>query len=241
MSYARAIFLGLALASGCAGETFDLLPQEATLGGHGGAAGQRGGQGGGGFAGKGGTAGTGSPSPDAGTSGSSSECPSGNCFHYCQKDDDCGFGVCLLEMGYPGRCVQCTEEEDCLSEDQNCDWFTNSCVTACEPTKPYDEPNDDCPGSRPYCSEFRSNICVICLNDEHCERRGTGHDKCAGDNTCVECEVNGDCSNPSPVCQRPAAGAQAFTCRPCRADFECGTGRICLGGSCFLDENDSEP
>ena len=125
MSYARALFLGLALASGCAGETFDLLPSEETLPGNGGAAGKPGAPGGsGGLAGKDGAAGTTTlPPPDGGTS-----------FPYCQKDQDCGFGACLLQQGYPGRCVECIDEDDC-SRDKNCDPLTNACETACTPSE----------------------------------------------------------------------------------------------------------
>jgi hypothetical protein len=239
MSYARAILLGLGLASGCTGETFDLLPLTQTRAGAGGGAGELPLGGSAGAGGKGGSAGTsGVPPQEAGNSGWSGECPSGNCFPYCQKDADCGFGVCLLSQSF-GRCVECLEEEHCPRDDENCDPVTNSCMVACTPEDESDEATRNCPGSRPQCSDSR-NVCVECLWREHCT--GSVKKQCSWDNRCVECRFNRDCSNPSPVCETNyAAEFEVYACRPCLADYECGEERDCVNGSCKAFETSPEP
>jgi hypothetical protein len=245
MSYARAIFLGLGLASACAGETFDLLPRNPTQGGDGGGAGDSpragsaGAAGKGGTAGKGGNAGTDSvPPPEGGSSGWPGECPSGNCFPFCEKDEDCGFGVCLLSR-YSGRCVECLNEDHC-PRDENCDRLTNSCMVACTPEDESDEANPDCPGSRPHCSASRNDVCVECVFEEHCTDAVDKH--CSWDNRCVQCRFNRDCANPSPVCETNYdADFELYACRACHADYECGEERDCINGSCVKFEASPEP
>lgn len=231
MSYARAIFLGLALASGCAGETFDLLPSEQTQAGDGGRAGQGGAlAGSGGSGGRQGIAGTGGSASPGGSGGSSSECASGSCYPYCQVDRDCGPGVCLLIPMYPGRCVQCIEEDRC-SGDENCDSTTNSCETACERPDPDERASPDCPRSRPLCSLSRNNVCVECIDDSDCAN--PARKRCNWwDARCVECVSNRDCANPTPVCQQPGPGVLGNTCRVCRSNLDCAEGFECNTGSC---------
>jgi len=239
MSYARSLCLGLALASGCAGETFDLLGEPTIQAGGGGMAGNAGSSGNGGsVAGRmgGGGGSTNFPTPDGGEAGSEYPgCPDNDCFPYCFDNEDCkpqfGLGYCRVDIN---RCVACVENRQCPAFGDKCDPLTNSCRTACV----VESEAIDCPGSsRPRCNKGRG-VCVECLvGEEDCKRPGAR--QCAYDGTCVECLSGADCAMSSrPICQQPGYGATVapWTCRACLNDFECD-GRRCDRGSCVPYEN----
>lgn len=239
MSYARTFCLALGLASGCAGETFDLLGNEESVAGDGGRGGDALMAGSAGRGGRGGTAGSGGvPQATAGAAGGNS-CPNGNCNPFsCEKSSDCKSEYAPVCLQSQGRCVGCLPEDDRCTFGFNCDPLTYSCMLECD-DEDDTQFSKDCPNSRPHCESGRG-VCVECLEETHCLRPGAPH--CAFDKTCVECRNNRECDNAlQPICQRPALGFVPYTCRACANDFECEGRRCTASGSCVPFESTPEP
>ncbi|HEX5098316.1 MAG TPA: hypothetical protein VFV94_02405 [Polyangiaceae bacterium] len=120
----------LVLASGCTGETFELLPppaDQASGGMQGGTGGSAGGTSGSGGAGRGGQSGTGGERPDA-------DCPDGvrDC-RACASSLECRPGeVCDPTRNY---CAPyCSSSDYCPPDRRLCDTFTHVCVQCQTPT-----------------------------------------------------------------------------------------------------------
>jgi hypothetical protein len=70
---------------------------------------------------------------------------------------------------------------------------------------------------------------ATCRHDTDCD---VAHPHCAPDGTCVACQIDADCTDPSaPVCE-----TTTHSCRGCAADSEC-TGGVCIEstGTCTAD------
>jgi len=226
----------MALAAGCAGETFDLLRPTgggagtagagagtAGAAGRGGATnagtgGSKGGSGGtagrtstGGTGGRGGTGaigngGTGLTSGDGGESG---ENAGGAGPTDCITHADCtpSLPYCMPDRNSSANhCVACVQGADC-GVGEGCNFLTNACAPVCFTW-------EQCPMHLPFC-DGELGVCVECVVDSQC-----GSDVCEF-GECVECRSAFDCPLDAPVCDT------ASRCVPCTGMFQCGQYRYC--------------
>jgi hypothetical protein len=206
------VFCALGIASGCGREQFDLLSNEslvdagrsgsgagATSGGSSGFSGRApyGGAGKtavGGFGGRpvfpGGGFGS---APCLGQGGCSDEqpaCPTALPFcKACNTNKECfESDICNTEIN---RCVQCTNDMDCVGPNQRCNPKTFRCAKTCNPDK------GGCGiDQRSTCTA--DGLCVACIKDTDCNGY-TSFDAHCYMNTCVECYDNKHCMEPE-VC-----------------------------------------
>jgi hypothetical protein len=214
----------LALAVGCATQTFDLLGP-GSGGSPGGSSGASGSVSGGSSAtsagGRGATGGTGGATAGkAGFFGGGGDGARGGMIGDGGDDGQGGAAAndCVMDLDCPTskphcaenawtqqlHCVECIAHENCKF-GQRCNFLINECAPACTTF-------EDCPFTLPFCER---GVCIQCVQDSHC-----------GPNVCVfgrceECRSTFECPPSAPVC------GESFTCRPCTGMFQCGQYRYC--------------
>lgn len=222
----------MALAAGCAGETFDLLRPDGsgavgagaagrgggTTGGSGGSKGGTGGTAGrpasggsGGSKGGTGAVGTGGTGLTSGDGGESGENAGGAGPTDCESNFDCTMSApyCVPIRNSnvnANHCVACLSAEDC-GQGENCNILTNACAPACFTW-------EHCPLHLPFCDDDLL-VCIECVVDSQC-----GDDVCLY-GQCVQCRSAFDCPLDAPVCDT------ASECVPCTGMFQCGQYRYC--------------
>jgi len=235
----RALLVAMALAAGCAGETFDLLRPAggggmagsgagiagaagrggATTGGTGGSKGGtgatagRGGATSGGTGGRGGTGafGNGGTGLTSGDGGESGENAGGAGSTDCMTNFDCTASTpyCVPIRNSNVNANHCVA---CVSgADCGAGENCNFLTNACAPVCFTWE---QCPLHLPFC-EGELGVCVECTGDSHC-----GNDVCLY-GQCVQCRSAFDCPLDAPVCDT------ASRCVPCTGMFQCGQYRYC--------------
>jgi len=232
----RALLVAMALAAGCAGETFDLLRPSgggsagsgagfagaagrggATTGGSGGSKGGTGGTAGrsvtGGAGGRGGTGspGTGGSGLTSGAGGDAGDGAGGAVPTDCMSNFDCTtsapYCVPIRNSNVnANHCVECVQGADC-GAGEGCNFLTSACAPVCFTW-------EQCPAHLPFC-ESDLGVCVECVVDSQC-----GSDVCLY-GQCVECRSAFDCPLDAPVCDT------ASRCVPCTGMFQCGQFRYC--------------
>lgn len=247
-SLGRTLFAAVLVAVGCRDMSMDLFPPPPPAGAGTGAESGTGDDmppgDGGGSAGRGGTGGAGGAnasgaSGSAGTGGinfgGSAGCTAGsNCPPSCQPGtpgcpcvthSDCskvGLQFCSF-----GRCVQCLPANDCDSTSCGCD-KNQTCADGLNYCVPRCDNDSDCKtDERPYCDYVR-NLCIECKGDDDCHDPNRRH--CYENwGFCVECVTSNNCDDENkPVC------SYDLTCQRCWTDSDCGSGRFCRDGRCFV-------
>ena len=98
-------------------------------------------------------------------------------------------------------------------------------------------PCDQCPESKPYCSQSRNPTCVECLVESHCD----GNLACDNNQCCVldgnGCSEDNDCCNDK--CQPSGVCGEFASCNPngegCDLDNDCCSDR-CKKGQCEAND-----
>ena len=85
--------------------------------------------------------------------------------------------------------------------------------------------NEECPGTKPYCSQRAGGICVECYSKYHCP----GNCACENFKCVCECEDNSDCPSERPYCSQRAGNK----CVECWSDGHCpGSSNHCTDYKC---------
>jgi len=155
------------------------------------------------------------------------------------------FDQCATSGPNQGKCVECTDRNQCSGSTHECSATTNTCVectddTHCttDPSAPFCGPGNACqacpndtfcatkyPGDLLYC--LNDGTCVKCKEQSHCP--GAYCD--ASTHTCVQCLNDGNCQDPSnPTCTAGVCGPCSSGSTVCHDNFPALP--VCSGGHC---------
>ena len=147
----------------------------------------------------------------------------------CTEDGQCLTGETCSAAG---TCIACSDSSSCTSPDV-CDPDLRSCGSACGGDADCANPRlPICDSTSTTCDECRRTAdcqgTEVCVVDGRCEPPCATAADCMGDQVCNTgtglcvdgCAADTDCSAPTPVCIDNM-------CAGCRADSDCGAGRIC--------------
>ncbi|HTV20205.1 MAG TPA: hypothetical protein VMG12_16085 [Polyangiaceae bacterium] len=139
--------------------------------------------------------------------GDRKHCAGGAC-RECLVDGDCGKGkpACVGNV-----CVECRAGVDC-PDGQSCNPVLLTCAFTCSDTS-------QCAGQPTSRCSSELDLCVQCLDDEHCD---PAHPACDMGGHCVECTESQHCTTPD----RPSCDSASRTCVECTDSSECD-GRVC--------------